>query len=248
MVPASKPVDMRAYPNPPVVSEQLLSLILLAAFAVFLLGFIARLIQYWRLPVPFNIPIMPAPKSRLGVFGRLLGETVLFKSLFLASKWTWVFGWSMHLALLLLLGKHLFYVYTVPPLWVAWLMSIGHWLFALFLFGLFGLLMRRIDVQRVRMVSAPSDYLMLLLLIAIAVSGYSMHAGAAVNVVEVKYFVAGLLSFEWRDLPADWRLVVHLLLVSVLLLIFPFSKLLHAPGLFFAPTLNQVDDTREGKS
>ncbi len=239
---------MPGYPSQPAVSEQLLSLILFAAFAVFLLGLIVRLVQYWRLPVPFNIPIMPAPKSRLGVLGRLLNETFLFKSLFRASKWTWVFGWTMHLALVLLLGKHLFYIYSVPPVWVAWLMSVGHWLFALFLFGLFGLLLRRIVVQRVRLISAPSDYLMLVLLIAIAISGYSMHSGAAVNLVEVKYFVAGLLSFEWRQLPTDWRLVIHLLLVSVLLFVFPFSKLLHAPGLFFAPTLNQVDDARQGKS
>jgi nitrate reductase gamma subunit len=38
---------------------------------------------------------------------------------------------------------------------------------------------------------------------------------------------------------------VHLALVAVLMLIFPFSKLLHAPGVFFSPTRNQVDDPRE---
>jgi nitrate reductase gamma subunit len=27
--------------------------------------------------------------------------------------------------------------------------------------------------------------------------------------------------------------------------IFPISKLLHAPGLFFSPTRNQADDARE---
>ncbi|MBT4128263.1 MAG: nitrate reductase, partial [Nitrospina sp.] len=27
--------------------------------------------------------------------------------------------------------------------------------------------------------------------------------------------------------------------------IFPISKLLHGPGIFFAPTLNQVDDARK---
>ena len=27
--------------------------------------------------------------------------------------------------------------------------------------------------------------------------------------------------------------------------VFPFSKLLHAPGLFFSPTRNQADDSRE---
>jgi hypothetical protein len=29
------------------------------------------------------------------------------------------------------------------------------------------------------------------------------------------------------------------------MVVFPFSKLLHAPGLFFSPTRNQVDNPRE---
>ena len=31
----------------------------------------------------------------------------------------------------------------------------------------------------------------------------------------------------------------------MLMIIFPFSKLLHAPGVFFSPTRNQVDNPRE---
>jgi len=34
-------------------------------------------------------------------------------------------------------------------------------------------------------------------------------------------------------------------LVFVLLAIFPISKLLHVPGVFFSPTRNQVDDARK---
>ena len=38
---------------------------------------------------------------------------------------------------------------------------------------------------------------------------------------------------------------MHLLLVALLMIIFPYSKLLHAPGLFFSPSRNQVDNPRE---
>ena len=41
------------------------------------------------------------------------------------------------------------------------------------------------------------------------------------------------------------RLLLHLWLVATLMIVFPFSKLLHAPGLFFSPTRNQVDNPRE---
>jgi len=43
----------------------------------------------------------------------------------------------------------------------------------------------------------------------------------------------------------DFPLIVHLLLVAVLMILFPFSKLLHVPGIFFSPTRNQVDNPRE---
>ena len=43
----------------------------------------------------------------------------------------------------------------------------------------------------------------------------------------------------------DPLLLVHLSLVIVLMLIFPISKLLHGPGLFFSPTRNQADNPRE---
>ena len=55
----------------------------------------------------------------------------------------------------------------------------------------------------------------------------------------------GLMRLEVLPLPADPILLVHLTLVAVLMMVFPFSKLLHAPGLFFSPTRNQVDDPRE---
>jgi nitrate reductase gamma subunit len=64
-------------------------------------------------------------------------------------------------------------------------------------------------------------------------------------VVAVKAFFLGLMVADWQPLPADAVLYVHLALVALLMLIFPFSKLLHAPGVFFSPTRNQADNPRE---
>ena len=35
------------------------------------------------------------------------------------------------------------------------------------------------------------------------------------------------------------------MLVGILMIIFPISKLLHVPGVFFSPSRNQVDNPRE---
>ena len=53
------------------------------------------------------------------------------------------------------------------------------------------------------------------------------------------------MYFDWQPLPADPVLLVHLSLVLILMFIFPVSKLLHAPGVFFSPSRNQVDNARE---
>ena len=46
---------------------------------------------------------------------------------------------------------------------------------------------------------------------------------------------------------ADPVLLVHLSLVALLMIIFPISKLLHAPGLFFSPTRTMTDNPREAR-
>ena len=53
------------------------------------------------------------------------------------------------------------------------------------------------------------------------------------------------MVFRFEPFPNDLILIVHLSLVILLMIIFPFSKLLHAPGIFFSPTRNQVDNPRE---
>jgi hypothetical protein len=61
----------------------------------------------------------------------------------------------------------------------------------------------------------------------------------------VKGFIRGLIFLQINPLPSDPFILIHLGLVAVLMIIFPISKLLHAPGVFFSPTRNQVDNPRE---
>jgi nitrate reductase gamma subunit len=97
----------------------------------------------------------------------------------------------------------------------------------------------------VRYITGPSDILMLVLLLAIGITGMLMKCVVHTDIVMVKAFFTGLMGFELRPLPHDPLLGLHLLLVCLLMIIFPFSKLLHAPGLFFSPTRNQTDTPRE---
>ncbi|HEX6295870.1 MAG TPA: respiratory nitrate reductase subunit gamma [Burkholderiales bacterium] len=223
----------------------LYALLFYAAAATLVLGLAWKCWVYARTPQPLKIPTPPAPTTRRGVALRMLLEVTLFRSLFRSNKWIWLFGWIFHVALLAVLLRHLRY-FTEPVWgWVALIQPFGLYAGFAMLAGLGALWARRFLVDRVRYISAPSDHLMLALLAAIAASGLAMKYLAHTDIVALKAFFLGLMAFDWQPLPADPVLLAHLALVAALMIVFPVSKLLHAPGVFFSPSLNQVDDARE---
>jgi [DsrC]-trisulfide reductase subunit M len=221
------------------------ALMFYAAAALLLGGLASKIAGYARTPAPLKIPTTPAPVSTRGVVLRMACEVVWFDSLFKSSKWIWGLGWLFHVTLALVLVRHL--RYFTEPVWsvAAFAQPFGVYAGIAMVAALAGLWARRLLVERIRYISTLSDHLMLVLLIAIGVTGLAMKFVTHTDIVAVKAFMLGLLYFDWQPLPADPALLVHLALVAALMAIFPVSKLLHAPGLFFSPTRNQADDCRE---
>jgi len=221
------------------------ALLLYVATGVLVVGLSLKLRSYIKTPAPLKIPTTPAPTTVAGVGWRMAREAVLFESLFKSSKWTWLFGWAFHVALLLVVLRHL--RYFQEPVWlpVVLVQPLGTIAGIAMVAALGALWARRWLVDRVRYISTPSDHLMLALLLAIGLSGLGMRFVVHTDIVAVKGFILGLLRFDWQALPADPLLLAHLALVVLLMIIFPISKLLHAPGMFFSPTRNQADNARE---
>ncbi len=216
-----------------------------AATLLLVVGLGMKIAQYARTPAPLKIPTTPAPTTSSGVAFRMAREVVLFESLFKSSKWTWIFGWMFHLGLFLVLVRHLRYFIADVPGWLNAVQPFGKYAAFMMVAGLGGLLARRFLVDRVRYISTPSDYLHLLLLIGIGMSGAMMTFVAHTDIVALKMFALGLMRFAPQPVPEDPVLLAHLTMVAVLMIIFPISKLLHAPGVFFSPTRNQADNPRE---
>jgi nitrate reductase gamma subunit len=221
------------------------TLLFYVALIIFIVGMARKIYQFYITPAPLKIPVAPTPLTKGGVVMRLTREVVLFESLFKSNKWIWLFGFLFHFGLLLVLIRHLRYIWPgdVPEL-LALTQPFKYAAFAM-LVGLAGLLFRRIAVARIRYISAPSDYLMLIMLIVIGVSGAVMtFTNNHIDIAMAKNFATGLVVFDWSNMPNQIHFIVHFLLFLVLLMVFPISKLLHVPGVFFSPTRNQVDDAR----
>lgn len=223
------------------------ALLFYAATAVLVVGLALRIRLYLRTPAPLKIPTTPAPTTGTGVALRMAREVLWFESLFKSNKWTWGFGWLFHAALLLVLLRHA--RYFQEPVWtpIVAVQFLGTYAGFGMAAGLAGLWARRFLVDRVRYISTPSDHLHLALLLAIAGSGLALRFVAHTDIVALKAFMLGLMRLDWQPLPADPLLLLHLTLVALLMAVFPISKLLHAPGLFFSPTRYQVDDPREAR-
>ena len=176
----------------------------------------------------------------------MLKEVFLFASLFKANKWTWFFGWIFHWSLFFIFIRHLYYFFPIDDFYFThqlWLLKYSAIPFA---FSILGLLGRRILIDRLRYISAPSDYLWLLLFLLIVTTGSLMtFAHYHPNLAMVNDYARGLITFNWAEVPVHIIFLMHIALFLILIALFPISKMLHMPGVFFSPTINQVDNARK---
>ena len=214
------------------------------------------------------------PYTKTQAFFRMVAEVLLFRSLFRntraalagpaadrrlvygASKYLWLGAIVFHYAFLVVVLRHLrfftepvpgfvnfverldaFFQLGVPSIYITSFLLLG---------GLFYLLYRRFADPQVRFMSLSADYFALFLLLGIAISGALLrYTPWRTDIAAVKELALGL----WTLTPVTIQdahpvFYIHLFLVSALLTYFPFSKLMHAGGVFFSPTRNMPNDTR----
>ncbi|MBE0446937.1 MAG: respiratory nitrate reductase subunit gamma [Actinobacteria bacterium] len=215
------------------------------AIAIFLYGFLTRIWKYATTPSPLKIPLTPAPVQPAGAVYRIIQEVGFFKSLFYSNRIIWLAGYLFHLALAIVLIKHARFFFASTPVAFHWITTFEIWIGFIMLLPLLLLFLLRLVIDRTYYISIMMDYLILVLLMGIAVTGILTKYFVRTDIVSVKQFVMGLVQVRPEALPADPIFIIHFTLVMLLLIYFPFSKLMHAGGIFFSPTRNQVDDPRE---
>jgi len=209
-----------------------------AAFA-FVVGLVWRLVGYLRTPMPLPHALTPAPTTEGGAILRVLGDITLFPNLFQADKWLWAGAWIFHVALAAILFRHLrYFTYPVPGV-VLYMETV-----ALFFGSLFGatalfLFWRRLSLPRTLYISNLPDYFALSLLGLITGSGLMVSYWLHVSIVDVKGFIMGLMTLHPVEVPHHPLFLLHLFFILLLMIYFPFSKLLHAGGIIFSPSRHQ---------
>ena len=182
------------------------------------------------------------------------GEKVIYNS----NLWLWGFALAFHWGFLIILIRHMRFFTAPVPFFIQWteyldgILQIGVPAFyitdGLILAGLTFLFARRLYSSQLRYISLPGDYFPLFLLLSIVLTGVGMRywPHARVDVEAVKVLAIGLVSFSPSipESPIGPYFYVHLFLVCSLIIYFPFSKLMHAGGVFFSPTRNMANSNR----
>ena len=95
------------------------------------------------------------------------------------------------------------------------------------------LLVRRLTLKRVAEISSPSDYFALILILAVILTGDALRFMSNLDVVQMREYFSGLLTFSYKGLPETKWFTTHYLLAQLLIMYIPFSKILHMGGIFF---------------
>jgi nitrate reductase gamma subunit len=210
------------------------------------------------------------PSTGVGVAGRMALEILTFRSLFRNTRarlidgdrlvyrtdlTLWLGALAMHWALLIILIRHLRLLTEPVPGFVSAIERLDGFLqiglpgfqitTIVFLAAVTYLLLRRFANAQVRYISLAADYFPLFLLLAIGLTGFTLRHLLKTDIAGIKELALGLVGFA-PVVPTGISplFYAHLFLVSTLLAYFPFSKLVHMPGVFLSPTRNLANNNR----
>lgn len=219
------------------------------SFPVLVIGTIWRLWTWFRIPLPLRVGLAPVPTTQRGVIGRIVIEVLLFRTFFLSERAFWFIIWPFHLIGLIILWGHLTgfadglrKVYA-PHLTIPWY-EIIYFIAApaalLWIALLLWIFIRRLYKVEIRRMSYFSDYVALLLIFGVILTGTYMRYFVEVDKDAIIRMFLGLMTFKPVSV-GSWIFSLHFLFAQVLFIYFPFSKLFHPLGQIASRMITQKE-------
>jgi Fe-S oxidoreductase/nitrate reductase gamma subunit len=210
------------------------------ALIVLVNGLLYRTYNWARTPKSTTeYKVYPISKGVIIALIKSLKRVFIFPILYRDDKILWLGSWLFHLSLLMSIISH--YKVFANYMWFWENLNISTETFAnisigfsaatgglmvgslIFLFG-------RRFLNILRKLSDPEDYLVILLILAIAISGLYIRFVAPVNLLELRRYFVSLAQLNPAYLPTDTSYLIHHTLILALILYFPLGKLVHTMG------------------
>lgn len=214
--------------------------------AVFLLGMTWR-ISHWLKGAKTEIRPFLVASPKPGIWKDALAEICVFRSLFKTDRKLWASTWVLHVCIVLLLAGHLRAVVELGFLIDLFRMDPAGFSRAADLAGkavgvvvgtaALCLLARRLLAPAVREISTIEDYLVLVLLLLVVLSGLALRFAAEFDLNASRAYFRAILSLEPAAVPRHPLFLLHFVLGQVLVMTIPFTKFMHMPGVFISKSL-----------
>jgi nitrate reductase gamma subunit len=215
------------------------------AVVIFVFGSIYAVVRWLRKPKsPVRQGMFPRPTG-LVRFAKLGKDSLIFPQVLDNDRWMWLFVFGMHLAGIGLFVGHLRLIFEFTPIYnavgAADMETLANWggsTIGIALFIAFTYFLMRRFKSPYRELSVPEDYLLLVLILLLILLGDHLRLTQAFDLASYRDYMSSLLHFK-PDFPNTityspdkWVLDAHVLTASLLLIYFPFSKLVHSIGGF----------------
>jgi nitrate reductase gamma subunit len=205
-------------------------LLILAAYAVyaaFWIRFCAHILVWWRAVRQSTGPGSYVAPLRGKACALAAGDVLFFGRLFMVNPALWIGEWVFHASFLLVLARHLRFFLNPIPLWVWFLQTPGLLAGYLLPLSLLYILIIRLLTKQEKYAS-PANMVLVGLVLVISMIGVLMQALCTPDLVNVKLFIFGIMSFAPADVPGSVLFLLHFSLVLVLVSILP-SHIFTAP-------------------
>ena len=207
------------------------------ALFVFINGLLYRILKWVNTPKASGHFTVYISDGRGNSILNVLQDIIWFPRMLKEEKLLWLASWVFHFSLLLSALSHykvfLPYNYIIDSFSPGSFDLISNFMDAGASFLMIGsliILLGRRFVGFLRKLSEPEDYLLLILILIIAVTGYMTRYSTSVNLLSLRRYFASLVYLSPNNIPIDPYFLVHYTSVMILMIYFPLGKMTHILG------------------
>lgn len=180
---------------------------------------LSRFLTLWKAET--TIQRFSAASHQLNPFlvFRAVGDILFLTRLLKVNDLLWIGEWLFHGSLVLVALRHLRYVLTPVPDWIWFIQPFG--IVAGYVLPLSLIFILIMKAREGREYLPSFNFFLLLLLLAIAVTGLLIQTIFRTDVVAVKEFMSGIFTFNPTILPCSLLFILHFFLFLVLVVSLP---------------------------
>jgi nitrate reductase gamma subunit len=188
-------------------------------------------------------------KNHIAELWAMFEEIIFLKGVFLHNKKLWIFSFPFHLGLYLVTFTTflIFLSAILDAFSITGLTTIqgggekflytlcnitGYMGLALTFIGSIGLIIQRMTDKKFKFYNTPMDFINLFSILILVISVFLTLIISNPSFLMSKEFVRNLLTFNFIEIP-DTLFVIHIVLISLFLLYFPITRMMHLFAKYF---------------